>query len=356
MKIYIIINNIYRFGGTERAVANLSDLLSSHYDVTIVSLTSKGNETSCYPINPKVKIKSLKLLDLQSSLISKLKWFLIIKRKIKALNIPSGSTVIGTGHNINSVLSLCGFENDGIKTIACEHIQIDSIPFISRCLVKYTYKKINNIVVLSESARQKVKKFLRIENNVHVIPNSLPFQSDNVSSLNNPQIIMVGRLSPEKGYERVVKIATFLKLHYPLWRISIFGSGNLRSSLESLFQNKGLDNVTIFNPVTDIQEKYLESSIYIMTSYNEAMPMVILEANSCGLPVVAFECEGTQELIKDGVNGYIVRNNDYVLFNEKLSLLIESIDLRKKIGQAAHRLSIQYSKENISELWDNLLL
>lgn len=356
MKIFIIINNICRIGGTERAVTNLSDLLRSNYEVTIISLTSRDGEKIYYPINNNTVIKNLGLINLQRSLISKFKWFLFVKQNLEAINIPSGSVVIGTGHNINTVLGLCKFKKQGIRTIACEHIQIDTIPFLSRLLMKRIYRKLDNIVVLSKSAKQKIKTFLGIENNVLVIPNSLSFQPDKLSSLERPQIIMAGRLSPEKGYERVVHIAAFLKSNHPTWRIAIYGAGELKDVLDSLFQSYGLDNVTIHDPVPDIKEKYMESSIYIMTSYNEAMPMVVLEANSCGLPVVAFECEGTKELVKNGVNGYIVKSNDFNTFNSKLSTLIESIELRKKLGKSAYGISIQFSSEKIRQLWNQLLL
>ena len=92
-----------------------------------------------------------------------------------------------------------------------------------------------------------------------------------------------------------------------------------------------------------------------MTSYTEAFPMVLLEAKSCGLPVIAYECEGTNELIRNGIDGYIIPNNNYIEFVNKTSELMESYERRLNMGNQAFVDVLKYKKEFISKQWSELL-
>ncbi len=355
MDIFIFIGDVTRVGGTERAVSNLSALLCDlNYNVTVVSVCTSNGEMPYYKIASKASIIHLGLNEIGSSVIRKIIWQIKAIIKVLSLNISS-SICIGTGHNMNSMLAVCKLVRRDIKVVGCEHIQVDTIPASSRKVMRFLYKNLDKIVVLSNSAKQKVKSLLRKADNVVVIPNSLPFYSESYSSLEQKQIIMVGRFSQEKGYERVVPIATALKSLYPTWKIVIYGTGPLKDKIANLYKEQHLDNIILYEPVTDIQNKYLESSIYMMTSYNEAMPMVILEANSCGLPVVAYECEGSRELVQDDVNGYIIKSDDKVEFINKLSVLIREKSLRHRMSEAAISCAKRYSNDNVSLLWKNLI-
>ena len=111
-------------------------------------------------------------------------------------------------------------------------------------------------------------------------------------------------------------------------------------------------NIIVHDPTLSIIEKYLASSMLLLTSLFEPFGLVLPEAMSCGLPVVAFDCPyGPADIISDGVDGFLVKDRDIKVFAEKVCLLMDDISLRKKMGQAGIVSSQRYSTERIMPMW-----
>ena len=346
--LLIIIPNLNSTGGTERAAINLANLLCSDYKVSILSLSEYINGPF-YRVDSRVDITYRSIGESTGNYFQKLIWFYkcfrIIGNFTKDKNV---NIVISLTHNINVILSLLNRRK--LVLIGCEHVSYDSIPKVSRLIVSRTYPKLHALVVLSEGAKQSMS---HINKNIIIIPNSLPFNSTVMSNLTNTRIIMVGRLSIEKGYERVISIAKHIMKFYPNWSIEIFGDGDLREELNGLISKEELQNVKLSLPVTNIQEEYISSSILLSTSYTEAFPMVFLEAMNCGLPVISFKNQGSDSLINHNTNGLIVESDIDLIKN--LSNLIESRELRKRLGEQGRIDSLLFSSKNIKSKWLNLL-
>ena len=347
MKIVIVIADISKTGGTERATINLANMLCQNHEVKILSLSDK--KVSFFELNDSISVESLGLKEIPLEIYKKVSWYFTLYKSLKRkLLIYSADIIIGEGHNISTILPFS--KNKGSRTIASEHIDYDSIPQWSRALMKFIYPKHSSIAVLSEIARMKLKT---LNDRVEVIPNVLPFESTYNADLINQRIIMVGRISKEKGYERLVPIAENLLKEYPAWKIEIFGNGDLKQQIIKLFREKNLNNIVINEPVKNIQNEYMKSSMLFITSYNEAMPMVILEAQSCGLPVIGFKCEGTESLINNNETGFVVESADE--FYSKAALLISDVSQRKNMGASAKKEASYYNSENIKKLWEKIL-
>lgn len=347
-RLSIIIADITRTGGTERATINLANMLEKNFSVEIISLQQPGN--IFFQLNPGVRIRFLGMGGFPNVTVAKFTYFLRLYFKLKAcFKVSNPTRIIGQGHNISILLPF--FKNNVTQVFASEHIDFDSIPNLSKILMKIIYPLLDGVVTLSEIAKLKLKG---LNKNVVIIPNSLPFVSQQSSNLDNNRIIMVGRISQEKGYERIIPIAVRLQEEFPEWRIDIFGTGNLKEDLLREIEIKGVKNVTVNDPVKNIIDEYFNSSVLAITSYNEAMPMVILEAQHCGLPVVGYYCEGTANLIQEGKTGYIAVSDDD--FFRKLKELIVDYHLRKTIGTAAKHATLQYTPEYIVEKWKKLLI
>lgn len=346
MSIVIIIPDITRSGGTERAGISLANSLCNVFDIHILSLIASENPPF-YKINPSVMVSTANFESIPSNLFKKGLWYFKCYSYLKKFFLKYDIGVaIGLGHNINFLLSI--LKSKTMKVIGCEHIVFDTIPMISKSILKKFYSRLDSLVVLSNKAKENLNEY---NGNILIIPNSI--KSYGISLLNRKQIILVGRLSKEKGYERLVPLASRLKKDYPDWLINLYGDGPLDKELKLLFKENNLININMHSAISNIYEKYLESSLLVMTSHNEAMPMVILEAKSSGLPVVAYKNEGTNLLIHEGVDGFLVDNEED--FYNKVLYFVENEENRHVFGKNGYNSVQEYSEESVKMKWCNLL-
>ena len=105
--------------------------------------------------------------------------------------------------------------------------------------------------------------------------------------------------------------------------------------------------------MSDVFDRYLNSSMLLMSSLYEPFGLVLAEAMSCGLPVVAFDCPyGPADIIKNGIDGFLVENRNIGVFANRVCLLIEDEQLRKKMGKTGVQSAQRYKAENIMPLWN----
>jgi len=190
-----------------------------------------------------------------------------------------------------------------------------------------------------------------------VIPNALSFYPETISSCEKKRAIAVGRLVYEKGFDILIDIWATLAKHLPDWELNIFGSGNQKEALQTRIKSLKLESaVHIHEPVKDIIGQYLEHSMLLFPSrYLEALPMALLEAESCGLPLVAFDAPcGPKDIIEDGKNGFLIPAGDNEAFAKRIIELAQSENLRKSMGKTARNHSLQYNEERIMKEWLDL--
>src|SRR5690606_29701346 len=171
------------------------------------------------------------------------------------------------------------------------------------------------------------------------------------------QVISVGRLVYEKGYDLLIRSWKIVTEKHPDWQLVIYyGSGELKDQLDALIGQLGLKNsLSIKPPVQNIVDKYLDSSIYVMSSRKEPFGMVLIEAMACGLPVVAYDCpDGPAEIITPGEDGFLVENEDVEKMAEKIILLIEDEKLRKELGENARKNVQRFAADVIMQKWEDL--
>jgi glycosyltransferase involved in cell wall biosynthesis len=120
-----------------------------------------------------------------------------------------------------------------------------------------------------------------------------------------------GRLSPEKGYGDFVEAAAALAREQPDMGFIQFGEGPLRGALTRRVERLGLGRRFVFAGFqTDLHRVFRHLDLFVLPSYTEGLPVVILEAFASGVPVVATAVGGTPEVVADGVNGRLVRAGD----------------------------------------------
>lgn len=213
-------------------------------------------------------------------------------------------------------------------------------------------KKLRKFIVLTEEDKDNWHEL----DNVAVIGNPLSFMPETASACTSKEFIAVGALFAEKRFDSLINCWAKVVKKHPGWTLKIYGEGMLKNHLQTLINEHGIANNCILEgPTNDILSKYAASSCNVLTSKNEGFPMVIIEAMSCGLPVVSYTCPcGPKDIINDGIDGLLVENGNEAQLVEKICTIIENEEMRKKMGENARRNVQRFSMESIGRKWEEL--
>jgi glycosyltransferase involved in cell wall biosynthesis len=192
--------------------------------------------------------------------------------------------------------------------------------------------------------------------NMEVIENAKNEWGDPIASLESKIVLAVGRYNYQKGFERLIETWRLVYEHFPDWKLKIIGDGELRNELEMQVKKYSLENtVELKKSTSNILSEYLDASLLVLSSRYEGLPMVMLEAMSVGLPVVAFTCKcGPRDIITDGENGLLVPEGNVPELAMRVMQLMKDSALRKKMGLAARISSEHFSEPVIMEKWIHL--
>ncbi len=208
-------------------------------------------------------------------------------------------------------------------------------------------RRFSSFVVLTEGNRKEWPGF----RNLAVIPNPLSFYPNQVSDLNSRQVISVGKISYLKGHDLLMEAWEQVHAKFPDWSLHLYGKENL----DFLDTRNLKNNVHFFPPERDIESKYLESALYVLSSRSEGFGMVLIEAMACGLPCVSFDCEtGPADIIRDGEDGFLVEKENPRALAEKLILLMGDDARRRKMGAKARENVERYKPDHILDQWEAL--
>ncbi|KAF2335140.1 glycosyltransferase family 4 protein [Flavobacterium daemonense] len=354
MKLLYIVPKIKNAGGVARVLSIKTNYFVENfgYEIHILSQNENG-KPPFYSFNSKIHFHDI---SLEGNAVVFLKSYQSqVKQKIKEIQ-PDVILVADNGLKafvfpflIKTKIPIV-FESHGSKFIEEKPFGND---FLSKTFtkVKYRFKdfaieKFTKIVVLSEENRKE----WNVENGI-VIPNPSWIQTETVSNLKHKKVIAIARNSYEKGLDRLLLIWEKVIKKYPDWTLDIYTDDVI--SLENIITDLGIkSNTNIFSFQKNIKEKYVEASIYAMTSRSEGFPMVLLEAMACGLPCIAFDCPtGPRSIITNAENGFLIPDNNIEMYVEKLSFLMENEEVRLKFGRDAKETSENYSVEKIMGKW-----
>ena len=195
-------------------------------------------------------------------------------------------------------------------------------------------------------------------NNTIVIPNPLWFTSVRSSTLENNKVIAVGRHTYEKGFDRMLQIWKKVIAKHPDWILEIYGKSNESIDLRELAKSLDISkNVVFYEPVRNINEKYLQASFYLMTSRFEGFGMVLIEAMASGLPCVAYDCPcGPRGVLSQKEDGFLIENGNESDYVKAVETLIENVKLRREMGKKAKLSSEKYHIDAIMETWNQLFI
>ena len=192
--------------------------------------------------------------------------------------------------------------------------------------------------------------------NIIVIPNALTFSTTRQALLENKKVVAVGRYTYQKGFERLIEAWRMIARHFPDWKLDIVGDGEAREALLRQIQTYGLEQqIALVYPTKEIEKIYLDASLLVLSSRYEGLPMVLLEAQSFGLPIVSFRCKcGPADIVTDGVNGFLVEEGNIQELAKQMTVVMKNDDLRKRMGAKAKEASFRYCEDVVMQQWVTL--
>lgn len=369
-------NGLYG-GGAEKILQTLLDNLDKdRYDITLYNVIYEHLDINIYPkhvlyktvfsgtINNNalnnlwIKIKNKIKLYIYNHCNTRVFYKLFIKGSydIEVAFIEGYSTKILSGSNQEST------------KIAWVHIDLEAnhwtkIAYKSLEQEKQCYKKYNHIVCVSESVKEAFSRKFNITRNLTVKYNPVD-RADILKkaqeTINTPKavgyrLITVGRLEPQKGYDRLLEVASRLKqarIDFELW---ILGEGKQRPELENLIKKHQLDNVVKLIGFVSNPYKFIAvSDIFVCSSRSEGYSTVVTEALILGKPVVATNCSGMIELLGNSEYGLITDNNEKALYLGLKEILTnkKSYQYYKAKSQIrSNTFDINTTMRDIEKLW-----
>lgn len=342
-KILFIINSLQKKSGTERVAIELANKLIEKDDKLSITIVNRDTniEHIAYPINNGIKV-----LPLTGNLLS-------FTRKLQKLIKKNNYDYIVV-HNMGKLSLLCSLLSipKDTKLISLEHVAFNARPKLIQFISYLCYKNIDQVISLTNQDKTSLQ---RVHKSLKVIPNFSPFPisqplKDNFSNT----IIAIGRLTEQKNFSHLLKAWKIASKSLPNWKLAIYGDGELKTDLEQEIVSEKIINISLLDAVDDIETVYKNASFIVMSSKFEGLPMVLIEAQTFGLPIVSYDCpHGPKEIIEHGMNGFLVENQNIEELAKYIVKLASSESLLKKMSDNSLKVAEKYQPKAILEQWNN---
>ena len=356
MRLLYVTDAFAVWGGMERVLADKMNYLSERYGYDVVLMTvNQGDHTVPFSLNPRINHIDLGVRLHQQYEYRGVKRFLIHRQLVTQLKDKIGKALqqIDADVIICAKLDFVGVLNEvrGKTPLIVESHTLCRADYYEQSgllrrlhILEYKrqVKKADVVVALTAGDAKDWREYNR---NVCVIPNVVHInQTDNYSDCAEKRIVFVGRFTKQKDFDCLLRIWSMVYSRHQDWTLDIYSDGEIDAP-----------GVCVCKPIDNIMEKYCNSSMLLLTSLFEPFGLVLPEAMSCGLPVVAFDCPyGPADIITDGVDGFLVKNRDVNEFADRVCQLIEDRELRVRMGQAAVKSAQRYRADLIMPKWKEL--
>lgn len=365
-KILITTDQIYLHGGIEKVMSTKVNYWANQPSVEVWILTTEQNDLPPrYTLDNRVKCIDLGInynrkksyLSIEN-IVKAFQHFIKQKKAIKNLK---PTTIISPNYSFDhfwlpfikgDAVLIKERHSSGYQAFK-QQIKLSFLTRIKSRFNSWIATKYDYIVVLNEDEKQYISS-----NNVVVIPNPIDL-SELVANNEAKQVVAAGRLSPIKGFNKLIDAWALIHAAKPDWHLHIYGEDYLETKqhLQHQIDILGLkDSVELKGSVPNIPMVMSNYSIYAMTSESECFPMVLLEALSVGLPIVSFDCpNGPRNIIINGEDGILVSLDNIRELALTMLSLMDNLPMRISMSMNAKQNIKRFSTATVMQQWNVLL-
>ena len=346
-RIVFIIGSM-RKGGAERVISILAnDYAERGWQVDIIMLLDDDCE---YPLNANVNLISIKNNN-QSRLVGLSKWIFGIRNYVRRSS-PDKIVSFIARINIITIMACIGL-NKSIIISERNDPRSDGRSIIVKLLTLILYPLANYVIFQTKWAQSCFPK--GIQKKSAVISN--PIQV--LSKLNNvkaKKIVAVGRLVEQKNHALLINAFRNVNEKFPDYKLYIYGEGGLRETLLNQIRDLKLtESVILPGNVDNIHEKIADAELYVLSSNYEGLSNALLEAMMMGLPCISTNCAGSNEVVKNGINGLLVKIGDEVELTNAICTLINDNEFSQILAKQAKVSTEHMNFQNVLRDWHKII-
>jgi len=362
-----------QYGGAERVLARMADdWAADGKDVTLITLSAEATDT--YRLNDRVCRIALDATGPSTgpfrAIVNNL-WRLSRLRNAIRQSRPDVVISFIDRMNVMTLLATVGLGRNVVISERTDPSRHD-IGRVWSWLRRRVYPRCRGLVVQSESVREQMKPIVS-SRPVYVIPNHVTAPPDNAEPNQQPTpnnradeqmpqkqipkrtVVGMGRLSTEKGFDRLIDAFSRIAAEQSDWQLQILGEGPCRAELAELIEQRELsDQVTLTGWIEHPETILRQSDLFVLPSRYEGFPNALLEALACGVPAVVFDVCPV-EIVRDQIDGLCVPAGDVAALAAAMSRLMSNETQRAQMAQNAPEVIERFSHEQFSAAWNAVL-
>ena len=356
LKICFISGVISRSGGTERVgILIANELAERGYDVTILSFWDRG--VPFFQYSDKIRVAGL-LNPVSEGKLFRTYIYPIIKLH-QFIKKNQFDIVIDIDTLLSQYTAIARLGTNA-KLISWEHFNYFHTKDDKKrnLALKLAARYADKIVLLTKQDYMLHAEKAGIpEEKLVQIYNPTPFEGCRISPRKEKNVIAVGRLTDQKGFDLLLNAWALIEHLLPDWSLIIVGSGENERLLKEQASFNDLKKVKFMPSTNKIEDWYDRASAYVLSSRYEGFPMVLLEAMSKGLPIVSFDCvTGPSEIVIHGNTGYLVEDGSEIDLADKMLYLLSNSDLLDEFSENSLTIIKDYHIKPIVDKWENLIM
>lgn len=370
-------------GGSERVCVNLANEFVKKHEVHIVVLNLE-NDVNSHLLDKRVKVHELGVSRLRYAAIPMISYIkknkpkfmfvfgnemAIIINKLKKIKLVNTKVVVRVLNNVNISLA----KEDNVSPVvenylkAAQKQMADMDCVIAQCKamgkmilekklvdeeqLKVIYNPVSGGLIEKVDAL-RTDAFAKSDTNQ---TEDMKLLLDKYGTPGN-RLTFIGRVDPQKQPDQLIKTFALVLKAKPDVKLRIVGDGNLMEQTKALIEELGVGDSIVFDGIRkDMENVYANTDVVILSSQYEGMPNALIEAIGCGIPIVSYDCPiGPAEIIEDGVNGYLVEQDNIEQLAGKTVLALEQSWDRDIIKATCKKFDVKNIAEKYIEIFEAL--